>query len=147
MSLGTIGIMILTMGYILLGMLVIAWPKLVIKEGLTYPALYPVVAWSLCGLLMVALHRQHSLRQKLLRQRVEAASTLPEQQEREDTGKFTLSMEASALTIPMEMLRQQSSSQMMERIGRHGLPIPADYIEVSADMPIYEQLVREVTSG
>lgn len=134
-------------GYIAVGIAVLEWPGAVVREGLTYPALYPVVAWSLCGLLMVALHRQRSLQRKLQRLRVEEGSTLQEQQGREDTGKFTLSMGVSALTIPMEMLKQQSTFPMMVETGRHGQLTHQELITGSAELPIYEQLVREVTGG
>jgi hypothetical protein len=134
-------------GYIVVGIAVIEWPGVVIREGLIYPALYPVVAWSLCGLLMVGLHRQHSLQRKLQRQRVEAGSTQQGQQGREVTGKFTPTMEASALTIPMEMLRLQSSFPMMVETGRHGQLTHQELITGSAELPIYEQLVKEVTGG
>jgi hypothetical protein len=135
------------LAYITVGIAVIGWPGVVIREGLIYPVLYPVLAWSLCGLLMVALHRQRSLQRKLQRLRVEGGSTQQGQQGREATGKFTLSMEASALTIPMEMLGQQLSFPMMVPTGRHGQLTHQELIAGSAELPIYEQLVREVTGG
>jgi len=140
-------VFLLLVTYIGAGIAVIEWPGTVIREGLTYPALYPVMAWSLFGWLLGALVMLLSLRRKLQRLRVEADSTQQGQQGREGTGKFTHSMEVSALTLPLEMLEQQSSFPMMVPTGRHGQLTHQELITGSAELPIYEQLVKEVTGG